>query len=86
LNDNGRAAALWRKSNEGVQGSDQQHRGKFRTSVATSGNKWHIKRSKTMVRVTMVVDGGFIDGTQGANTKVKKPPSTFEIEIFYWLI
>ena len=53
LNDEGRAAALWRKSNEGVQGSEQQHRGKFITRMATSGNKEHSKRSKTVVRVTM---------------------------------
>ncbi len=73
LNDNGRAAALWRKSNEGVQGSDQQHRGKFRTSEATRGNKEHSKRGKTVARVTMIVQCGFMDGTQGANTKVKAP-------------
>ena len=38
-----------------VQGSGQQLRGKFRTRIAKSGNKWLKKRSKTVVRVTMVV-------------------------------
>ena len=69
--DGGRAAALWRKSKEGVQGSEQQHRGKFRTCMATSGNKKHAKRSETVVRVTMDVHRGYMDGTQGANTKVR---------------
>jgi hypothetical protein len=54
-NEEGRAAALWRKSKEGVQGKEQQHRGRFLTSKATSGNKEHSKRSKTVVRVTMIM-------------------------------
>ena len=44
----------------------------FRDSKATQRNKWQQKRSKTDNGMIFNVDQAVMDGTQGANKKVKK--------------
>ena len=47
----------------------------IRDTMATQSNKWQQKRMKTDNGKTLNVNQGLIDGTQGANKKVKGLPS-----------
>ena len=47
----------------------------IRDAMATQSNKWQQKRMKTDNGKTLNVNHGLIDGTQGANKKVKGLPS-----------
>ena len=43
----------------------------IRDTMATQSNKWQQKRMKTDNGKTLNVNHGLVDGTQGANKKVK---------------
>jgi hypothetical protein len=69
-----KAPVLWTVQCEGVDesGWQLQHRGMIRNTMATQRNKWQQKRMKTDDGMTLNVNRGLIDGTQGANKEVKK--------------
>ena len=53
----------------------------IRDSKATQRNKWQQKRSKTDNGMTFNVDQAVMNGTQGANKKVKRLPSMLKNKV-----
>jgi hypothetical protein len=58
----------------------------IRNNKATQSNKWQQKRVRNDEVRTLNVNRGFIDGTQGANKKIKVFPRSLKIDSFNWLI
>jgi hypothetical protein len=54
--------------------------------MATQSNKWQQKRMKTDNGNTLNVNHGLIDGTQGANKKVKSLPSMLKNKVFLLVV
>ena len=58
----------------------------IRNTKATQSNKWQQKRVRNDEVRTLNMNRGFIDGTQGANKKIKVFPRCLKIDSFNWLI
>ena len=58
----------------------------IRDAMATQSNKWQQKRMKTDNGKTLNVNQGLIDGTQGANKKVKGLPSMLKNKVFLLVV
>jgi hypothetical protein len=77
-----KAPVLWTIEWEEVEQSVLKGGRMIRNSMATKSNKKQQKRMKTDNRVVSYVHRGFTDGTQEANTKVKRLPSMFKNKVF----
>ena len=77
-----KAPVLWTVHGEGDEENRWQHGGMIRDTMATQRNKWQQKRMKTDNGMTLNVNHGLIDGTQGANKEIKNPPSMFKNKMF----
>jgi hypothetical protein len=58
----------------------------IRDTMATQSNKWQQKRMKTDNGKTLNVNHGLIDGTQGANKKVKKSSLDVKNKVFLLVV